>query len=89
MTPVARSVLADGSKGGKTLTLDNPRGTRLRAVGTTPATNHIEIRQQASKTAGLVFLAKPDMHSRVLPRFFDRVGHETMYASSGNKQFIK
>ena len=62
MTPVARNVLAGGSKGGKTLTLDNPRGTRLRAVGvgTTPATNHIEIRQQASKTAGLVFLAKPD-----------------------------
>ena len=53
MTPVARNVLAGGSKGGKTLTLDNPRGTRLRAVGvgTTPATNHIEIRQQASKTA--------------------------------------
>ena len=26
--------------------------------------------------------------SRVRPRFFDQVGHETMYASSGNKQFF-
>ena len=25
--------------------------------------------------------------TRVLPRFFDQVGHETMYAFSGNKQF--
>ena len=24
-------------------------------------------------------------HIRVRPRFFDQVGHETMYASSGNK----
>ena len=28
------------------------------------------------------------MRSRVLPRFFDQVGHETMYASSGNKHFF-
>ena len=26
--------------------------------------------------------------SRVRPRFFDQVGHETMYASSGNKHFF-
>ena len=25
--------------------------------------------------------------NRVRPRFFDQVGHETMYASSGNKGF--
>ena len=25
---------------------------------------------------------------RVRPRFFDQVGHETMYAVSGNKQFL-
>ena len=29
-----------------------------------------------------------DLHLRVRPRFFDQVGHETMYdASSGNKHF--
>ena len=28
------------------------------------------------------------MESRVRSRFFDQVGHETMYASSGNKQFF-
>ena len=27
-------------------------------------------------------------HSRVRPRFFDQVGHETMDASSGNKHFF-
>ena len=26
--------------------------------------------------------------SRVRPRFFDQVGHETMYASNGNKHFF-
>ena len=26
--------------------------------------------------------------SRVCPRFFDQVGHESMYASSGNKHFF-
>ena len=26
--------------------------------------------------------------NRVRPRFFDQVGHETMYASRGNKHFI-
>jgi hypothetical protein len=25
---------------------------------------------------------------RVRPRFFDQVGHETMYTSSGNKHFF-
>ena len=25
---------------------------------------------------------------RVRPRFFDQIGHETMYASSGNKHFF-
>ena len=29
-----------------------------------------------------------DLESRVRPRFFDQVGHETMYASSGNKHFF-
>ena len=28
------------------------------------------------------------MRSRVRPRFFDQVGHETMYASSGNRHFF-
>ena len=28
------------------------------------------------------------MGSRVCPRFFDQVAHETMYASSGNKHFF-
>ena len=28
------------------------------------------------------------MRIRVRPRFFDQVGHETMYASSGNKHFF-
>ena len=28
------------------------------------------------------------MESRVRSRFFDQVGHETMYASSGNKHFF-
>ena len=28
------------------------------------------------------------MYVRVRPRFFDQVGHETMYASSGNKHFF-
>ena len=28
------------------------------------------------------------MAIRVRPRFFDQVGHETMYASSGNKYFF-
>ena len=27
------------------------------------------------------------LQNRVRPRFFDQVGHETMYASSGNKRF--
>ena len=29
-----------------------------------------------------------DLDIRVRPRFFDQVGHETMYASSGNKHFF-
>ena len=29
-----------------------------------------------------------DVNSRVRPRFFDQVGHESMYASSGNKHFF-
>ena len=29
-----------------------------------------------------------DMFLRVRPRFFEQVGHETMYASSGNKHFF-
>ena len=28
------------------------------------------------------------MLTRVRPRFFDQVGHETMYGSSGNKHFF-
>ena len=28
------------------------------------------------------------VYCRVRPRFFDLVGHETMYASSGNKYFF-
>ena len=30
----------------------------------------------------------PSMYHRVRPRFFDQVGHETMYASSGNKHIF-
>ena len=30
----------------------------------------------------------PYVKIRVRPRFFDQVGHETMYASSGNKHFF-
>ena len=29
-----------------------------------------------------------NIHNRYSPRFFDQVGHETMYASSGNKHFF-
>ena len=61
MTLMAGIILGE-AKGGKTAALDNPIGTRLRAFCTTPAKNHIEIRQQASKTAGLVFWAKPDIY---------------------------
>ena len=28
------------------------------------------------------------LRTRVRPRFFDQVGHESMYASSGNKHFF-
>ena len=31
---------------------------------------------------------KADSQITVRPRFFDQVGHETMYASSGNKHFF-
>ena len=33
-------------------------------------------------------IAQQDIHTRVRPRFFDQVGHETMYALSGNKHFL-
>ena len=33
-------------------------------------------------------LLGPALQIRVRPRFFDQVGHETMYASSGNKHFF-
>ena len=29
-----------------------------------------------------------NIHTRVCQRFFDQVGHENMYASSGNKHFF-
>ena len=35
-----------------------------------------------------VGLSMADFEFRVRPRFFDQVGHETMYASSGNKLFF-
>ena len=31
---------------------------------------------------------KNELWARVRPRFFDQVGHETMYASSGNRNFF-
>ena len=31
---------------------------------------------------------RENLLNRVGPRFFDHVGHETMYASSGNKHFF-
>ena len=37
----------------------------------------------------VLFLVKPkDRMTRVRPRFFDQVGHETMCASNGNKHFL-
>ena len=36
----------------------------------------------------LIQIHLPDMCNRIRPRFFDQVGHETMYASSGNKNFF-
>ena len=33
-------------------------------------------------------LLAEDMSSKVNPRFFDQVGHETKYGSSGNKHFF-
>ena len=36
----------------------------------------------------LTFFEIANMSDRVCPRFFDQVGHETMYASSGNKHFF-
>ena len=35
----------------------------------------------------LPFYSSTALETRVRPRFFDQVGHETMYASSGNKHF--
>ena len=35
-----------------------------------------------------VGLSMADFEFRVRPRFFDQVGHETMYASSANKLFF-
>ena len=35
-----------------------------------------------------VVLCTRDVPIRVRPRCFDQVGHETMYASSGNKHFF-
>ena len=38
---------------------------------------------------GLVYSGVPGKAEiRVCPRFFDQIGHETMYASSGNKHFF-
>ena len=42
----------------------------------------------APKVVHLPYLFPPHLYSRVRPRFFDQVGHETMYASSGNKHFF-
>ena len=43
-------------------------------------------------TLAYLFLGKPRLHAllltRVRPRFFDQVGHEIMYAYSGNKHFF-
>ena len=37
---------------------------------------------------GLKHTLLSDLHNRYSPRFFDQVGHETMYASSGNKHYF-
>ena len=37
---------------------------------------------------GKAELSNVCMAGRVRPRFFDQVGHETMYASSGNEHFF-
>ena len=39
-----------------------------------------------SKSVGT--LKDAELLPRVCPRFFDQVGHETIYASSGNKHFF-
>ena len=36
----------------------------------------------------MIFQIQYYMYIRVHPRFFDQVGHETMYAYSGNKHFF-
>ena len=54
---------------------------------------------QLSSTSGLSIIDvlelkkvgnKSDIYvpNRIRPRFFDQVGHETMYATSGNKHFF-
>ena len=46
-----------------------------------------EVQSPSVKCHIIMYLS--NMHStRVRPRFFDQVGHETMYASSGNKHFF-
>ena len=45
------------------------------------------LRAEATQKIGNIFLFK-HFYIRVRPRFFDQVGHETMYASSRNKQFF-
>ena len=36
----------------------------------------------------IFILCRHAIYIRVRPRFFDQVGHETMYASGGNKHFF-
>ena len=36
----------------------------------------------------VVYYTTKHLFSRVSPRLFDQVGHETMYAFSGNKHFF-
>ena len=46
--------------------------------------------QQPPAASGLArpYGRRSSVEIRVRPRFFDQVGHETMYASSGNKHFL-
>mgnify|MGYP001444650994 CR=1 FL=1 len=49
--------------------------------------------ERLSLITGIESKINLDMHAihttaRVRPRFFDQVGHESMYASSGNKHFF-
>ena len=52
------------------------------------ATKKVPLWSHNDKGMAKVKIRQMNIHSRVRPRFFDQVGHENMYASSGNKHFF-